>query len=371
MNILKKLAPALAVIITVSLCGCNTKTESPNSSFGNANANSMSTTEISVTSTDNDSNDNSSENSDSLTSSNDPSKDLPTVREYIQQVVREHTAKIENPGMSDFEKVKAAFDYVMEIGYFVDSPALDVWRWRTAADTMPTREEMRGLNMLLWGAETCEGYACALNMLLEEMGVETRYMTGLTYLARGGLGYHSWSQVKIDGVWYHIDPELEDGISRGGSVAYKYFLKSDSFMRNSHFWGQRLLDMHRLAEEQEAEIAAYYMGEECPIDYPAPPRGQIAITEEPDVEAIRADLREELAAYEERYGKLEYMDLGTEPPVFINYFLDKRGVPGIDQDMVTFAEIYQPTHCIIRKAGTENADLSMVPESKQFGFILY
>ncbi|MDE7230270.1 MAG: transglutaminase-like domain-containing protein [Oscillospiraceae bacterium] len=301
----------------------------------------------------------------------DPADDLPTVREYIRQVVKEHVSGIEKPGMTEYEKVKAVFDYVLELGYFADPPALDVWRWRTAADEIPSREEMRGLNMLLFGAETCEGYAAAFNMLLAEMGVETRYLTGLTYLAQGGLGYHSWSQVKIDGVWYHIDPDLEDGISKNGTVIYRYFLKSDESMKRSHYWGQRLINMDRLADEQEAEIAANYMGESCPKDYPTPSKDYIPVTKDPDVTAIRTNLRAELAAYEELYGELEYMDLGAEPPVFINYFLDKRGQSGVDQDMVTFAEIYQPTHCVIRKAGTENADLSMIPEEKQYGFILY
>ena len=297
--------------------------------------------------------------------------ELPTVDEYIDKVVKEHVAKIEKPNMTEYEKVKAAFDYVLEIGYYADSPALDVWRWRTKADKTPTREEMRGLNMLLFGAETCEGYAAALNMLLEEMGVETRYMTGLTYLAQGGLGYHSWSQVKIGGVWYHIDPDLEDARSKSGTVNYKYFLRSDEFMKKSHYWGQRLINKDILADEQEEEISKYYMGEKCPEDYPSPADSYIPVTKDPNVPAIQTELKKELKEYEDKYGKLEYMDLGTEPPVFINYYLDKRGMGGIDQDMVTFAEIYQATHCIIRKAGTEHYDLSMLPEEKQYGFIVY
>lgn len=309
--------------------------------------------------------------SDTALQKRDPADDLPTVREYIRQVVNEHVSKIEKPDMTEYEKVKAAFDHILEIGFYEDAPALDVWRWRTTADEAPTREEMRGLNMLLFGADTCEGYAAALNMLLGEMGVETRYMTGLTYLSQGGLGYHSWSQVKLDGVWYHIDPDLEDAISKNGTVIYRYFLKSDDSMRKSHYWGQRLIDMDRLADEQEAEIAANYLGEDCPRDYPTPPKEYIPVTKAPDVYAIRTNLRAELSAYEELYGELEYMDLGIEPPVFINYFLGKRGAAGIDQDMVTFAEIYQPLHCVIRKAGTENVGYSMIPEEKQFGFILY
>lgn len=270
--------------------------------------------------------------------------------------------------MGDYEKVKAAFDHLLEIGTYADPPALDVWRWRTSSGDPPTREEMRGLNMLLFGADTCEGFSAALNMLLGDMGVESRYMTGLTYLARGGLGYHSWCQVKIDGVWYHIDPDLEDNISKSGTVNYKYFLRGDDFMSGSHYWGQRLINTGLLADEQNEEIMKYYMGEDCPRDYPRPEKNYIPNTGEPDIPAIREELGKELEAYEEKYGELEYTDLGTEPPVFVNYYLDKRGVPGVDQDLVTFAEIYQATHCLIRKPGTEYYDLSMLPADKRDGY---
>lgn len=56
------------------------------------------------------------------------------------------------------------------------------------------------------------------------------------------------------------------------------------------------------------------MGESCPKDYPTPPKEYITVTKDPDVTAIRTNLRAELAAYEELYGELEYMDLGTNRP---------------------------------------------------------
>lgn len=143
----------------------------------------------------------------------DPAEELPSTQDYIHQVVREHVDQIEQPGMTEFEKVKAATDYLGALGYYCQSPALDVWRWRTSGDTIPTYEEMRALNMLLFGAETCEGYTSTLNLLLEEMGIETRYMTGMTY-SQGELAYHSWSQVKVDGIWYHLDANIGNGLRK-------------------------------------------------------------------------------------------------------------------------------------------------------------
>lgn len=281
----------------------------------------------------------------------DPADYLPSTKDYIQAVVREHVEQIETPGMSDYEKVKAAADYVMALGYYSISPALDVWRWRTAGDTVPTYEEMRGLNMLLFGVETCEGYTAALNMLLEEMGVETRYMTGMTYMARGGLGYHSWSQVKIDGVWYHLDCDLEDNIApKNGAVIYKYFLKGDATMGASHYWGQRLISLGQLEPGQEEEIRTYYMGESCPYDYPTPPPSQIPINPRPDYQAIHTALQKELEEYESLYGKLEYMELDILPPVFIRYYFQE----GVSMEgLSSWGRNYRQDHLLINPPGTQ------------------
>lgn len=285
-----------------------------------------------------------------------PADYLPSTENYVSQIIKEHAAKIEQPEMTEYEKVKAATDYIMSIGYYTISPALDVWRWRTAGDSVPTYEEMRGINMLLFGAETCEGYTAALNLLLNEMGVETRYITGLTYLARGGLGYHSWSQVKIDGVWYHLDSDLEDNISRNGTVTYKYFLKSDATMGRSHFWGQRLINLGQIEPGQAELVRAGYMGENCPQDYPTPAANYIEVNERPDIREMRREFEKEIADYEDKYGVLEYMALDVIPPVFIQYYydLDKEDVPEGWEDMYHFAKIYQDMRSVMKNP---NADV--------------
>lgn len=287
----------------------------------------------------------------------DPQEDLPSTQAYIQQIVQEHVARIEQPGMTEFEKVKAAADYLMGYAYYRRPVALDVWRWRTAGDSIPTYEQMRGLHMLLFGFETCEGYTAALNLLLEEMGVETRYMTGMTYLAQGGLGYHSWSQVKVDGVWYHLDCDLEDDIAEDGTVRYRYFLKGDNTMSASHFWGQRLIDLGTLEPGQVEEVQAHYMGEDCPQDYPTPDPIQISVNPEPDAQALIEQLTAELENYEETYGPLEYMELEILPPVFVRYYYED-GQPR--EDVNERIRTYRETRLIIDPPGTEEA--SSIPE---------
>ena len=176
-------------------------------------------------------------------------------------------------------------------------------------------------------------------------------MTGMTYMARGGLGYHSWSQVKIDGVWYHLDCDLEDNIApKNGAVIYKYFLKGDATMGASHYWGKRLISLGQLEPGQEEEIRTYYMGEICPYDYPTPPPSQIPINPRPDYQAIHTALQKELEEYESLYGKLEYMELDILPPVFIRYYFQE----GVSMEgLSSWGRNYRQDHLLINPPGTQ------------------
>lgn len=212
--------------------------------------------------------------------------------------------------------------------------ALDIWRIRSAGDTVPSYVETRSLNLLLFGFGTCEDYLAALIMMLADMGVETRYMTGLTYSVDGLLIYHSWIQAKVDNIWYHLDCELEDGISRSGTVRYRYFMKSDATMSASHYWGQSLVRFggERLQSGQIDEIMSTYAGEDCPKDYPTPAQRQITVNPEPDVKALRAELLEELNEYDSTYGKLKYIEQNIFPPVFVRYWHSNDQEPADQYD---------------------------------------
>jgi transglutaminase-like putative cysteine protease len=50
------------------------------------------------------------------------------------------------------------------------------------------------------------------------MGFEARYVPGLTYSIEGKLVPHAWAMVRLDGSWYHADPQLEDNIIKADQV---------------------------------------------------------------------------------------------------------------------------------------------------------
>jgi len=249
----------------------------------------------------------------------EPAPELPTPQEYIRSVADGCAAEFCDPSMTEYERVKAAYDWLIERGTYTSPVALDVWRFRSEGGSLPSYVENRSLSMLLWGLGTCEDYAAALYMLLTSMGLEARYIPGATYTSDGPLCDHAWNQVRIDGVWYNLDCELDAGIRKNGVVTYRYFLDSDETMSASHFWGQRLIDAGLLRPDQNEEIAESYLGETCPLDHPKPEAKTITSRPEADRDAIERELRQELADYEAVHGKLLPMEIERTPPVFGRY----------------------------------------------------
>ena len=237
------------------------------------------------------------------------------IHPYLQQLVEDTVEQLVTPEMSEYERTKAAFDYMIEHTYLDEPIGLNLWQIYGGGEPIPFVEQ-RAISPLRFGVGMCEDYAAALTLLLRGMGLEAEYVPGLTYSEEGHLVDHAWTVVRIDGVWYHLDSQLEDNISRHGYVRYRYFLKGDATLASSHRWGQNLMDSGLLSQEQNAEIAENYLTPSCPQDYPTPERHTLEDQPEPDLEALRAQAEEEVAAYEEEYGPLEPMQLNTTPPVF-------------------------------------------------------
>ncbi|WP_342473224.1 transglutaminase domain-containing protein [Metasolibacillus sp. FSL H7-0170] len=88
-------------------------------------------------------------------------------------------------------------------------------------------------SILVNGEGVCEGYALTALLLLEELEIETKYISG--EVISGEL--HAWNLVKLDGEWYHLDVTWNDPVpDQGNKVFYNYFLISDQQISKDHFW---------------------------------------------------------------------------------------------------------------------------------------
>ena len=240
----------------------------------------------------------------------------PELHPYLQELVRAAAEEISAPEMTDYEKAKAAFDYMIAHTSFQEPVGLDLWRIHGGGEEPIDYVQERALSPLRFGLGTCEDYAAALKLLLEEMGLKAAYVPGLTYSAEGHLVDHAWTAVELDGVWYHLDSQLEDNIVRNGTVRYRYFLKGDATMSASHRWGQNLIDAGLLTPEQNDEIREDYLLPDCPQDYPATAPEALTWSLEADPAEAEAEAQAEIAAWEAENGPLEPMELDTVPPVF-------------------------------------------------------
>ncbi len=80
------------------------------------------------------------------------------------------------------------------------------------------------------GKAVCQGYAEALNVLLNRAGVPTVYASG----SAKGIA-HAWVLVQLDGKWYHVDATFDDPVpDTPGQTNYLYFLMDDAAIGKDH-----------------------------------------------------------------------------------------------------------------------------------------
>jgi len=237
--------------------------------------------------------------------------------EYIREVAKTVVKKLTRPGMNEPQLAQAAYEYIIANTYFAQPIGLDVWRFRGSGET-PTYVENRAISPLLFGIGSCEDYAAALVILLEEMGMEARYVPGLTYSVGGEFVDHAWTIAKIDGNWYHLDSQLEDNVTRGDLLNYRYFMRGDETMYASHRWGENLIDCGLLTETQNNEVRDKYLYELCYADFPTPAQRSIRSAPMPNISALNAEIDAERREYERINGRLLPIELNIIPPVFKN-----------------------------------------------------
>ncbi len=80
---------------------------------------------------------------------------------------------------------------------------------------------------------SCEHYAAAQKVILNNLGYESMYVEGERLTLAGNWGEHVWLIVKYDGNWYHLD-----GLFSGNHTPSltTVFLAPDSAIENTHKW---------------------------------------------------------------------------------------------------------------------------------------
>ena len=125
-------------------------------------------------------------------------------------------AAMVDPNWSEAEKALFVHDYLISVYSYDESG--------TTFDTYNLITSRKGV---------CQAYSLFYAAILRELGMEA-VMTPSPDMN------HAWNQVKVDGVWYHVDLIYDDPRpDRTGRVLHDFFLISDEEMREKGHTGWR------------------------------------------------------------------------------------------------------------------------------------
>jgi hypothetical protein len=170
--------------------------------------------------------------------SQDPEDVMPTdadLQVYIK--INEILRAIIKPDMTEFEKVKAIYDYVVLTTRY--------YRYYKNGERRPCHPfAYETYGALIKHEVVCEGFAWAMHDLLQRIGIEVIFVSGDSD-GLGRDGGHAWNIVKIDEKYYHIDATdswsgayntFDRDKNKYRMTGYARFLLSDEEIGKDHYW---------------------------------------------------------------------------------------------------------------------------------------
>lgn len=143
------------------------------------------------------------------------------MRNQLNNKVDEIISKCIKSGASDFEKELAVHDYIV-LNTSYDSENVN-------KNSIPPLSHT-AYGVLVNKVGVCDGYAGAMMLILNKIGVETMYVGGKAE----GVD-HAWNIVKIDGKYYQVDATWDDpSPDRKGYVSHAYFNVADNQILKDH-----------------------------------------------------------------------------------------------------------------------------------------
>lgn len=139
--------------------------------------------------------------------------DSPEELAYVEERVTEIVAELNLDGLSDIAKIKRIYEYM--ISNFVYDDSLSIF---SAYDGLTT------------GTMVCQGYSLLTSRLLDEAGLNSRCIVGLSG------ENHAWNMVELDGLWYNLDTTWDGAAEAYTPGAWNYFMKCDEdFINHNRF----------------------------------------------------------------------------------------------------------------------------------------
>ena len=111
-----------------------------------------------------------------------------------------------SPAASDYEKVKYVFETLIHnVEYDLDAP-----------------ENQNIISAFVYRRTVCQGYACATQYLLQQLGIESTVIKGIAQNE-----HHAWNLVKLDGEYYYMDTTWGNAAFTGDAEIGEDFINYD------------------------------------------------------------------------------------------------------------------------------------------------
>ncbi len=159
--------------------------------------------------------------------------DLEQIKIGIAQIENIKNELINSLKGSDYDKIMKIHDYIIDNAEYDSS--------YNAKGTYSVYGALIGKKCV------CEGYAKSLKYLANAAGIKCEIMQGSATNSSGQTESHAWNCVKIDGIWYEVDPTWDDPIIvgngyKGNTFKYKYFLKGKNVFDKDHVLSHQFSD---------------------------------------------------------------------------------------------------------------------------------
>ena len=124
-----------------------------------------------------------------------------------------------------YKSIKNAHDYIISnIEYEKDTTENDIYNI---------------YGTLVKNKAVCEGYAKSFKFLMDEMNIPCIIVCGTATRDENKSESHAWNYVKINDVWYAVDPTWDDPIIIGNGsptreMKYRYFLRGSNYLFGDH-----------------------------------------------------------------------------------------------------------------------------------------
>nr|WP_319489890.1 transglutaminase domain-containing protein [uncultured Caproiciproducens sp.] len=142
-------------------------------------------------------------------------------------------------GLSELDREINLFQAIAKMCTYDAAAVTDLKRWASHAAN----------GALVDGTAVCEGYARAMQLLSAYCGLDCRTVNG-----EGNGAAHMWNVIRIDGLWYHLDPTWGDG----EPLNYEYFNVTDSIIRTDHSISGNILLVKGEKIKDEDGVSADY-----------------------------------------------------------------------------------------------------------------